>query len=378
MSSPSAALVTPFPGGMPLLGIEREVYELASGLVSRHWDVEVITTEALWKGHLPAYASTSTVPGTGITRLRGHLASHLQGIQASGAPCIVPALRNTVLEHDVAIYFNAGWPVTLSLAGLPHRGQPSLYRTYWHPAFGRHHLLNRAREYSALIPLRRCQTLLVPTIAEIDLLSRRMPPQVKLILVEAGTTVPPMPSPAARIDLRRQYSISEEALVLIQIGQISSFKGTQAAIAAARLLSDSGEDVTLLLVGRECEEPSLSRLVKSAVQRGLVRALGPIDDEEKSSLLHLSDVLVMVSHYEAYGFVAIEALAHGVVPVIYEDFPAAATLLQRGAVGVPRLGGVKALADAIRRAKRSEIGESQRSWDEYVVEVDHELRSLLG
>jgi hypothetical protein len=93
--------------------------------------------------------------------------------------------------------------------------------------------------------------------------------------------------------------------------------------------------------------------------------VGEVDDGRKFDLLACADALLLVSKYEAFGFVALEALASEIAVLLYEDLPAASTLARHGATPVPR-GSTKTLAEALIRATSGPgPGRPLRTWDEY-------------
>jgi N-acetyl-alpha-D-glucosaminyl L-malate synthase BshA len=70
----------------------------------------------------------------------------------------------------------------------------------------------------------------------------------------------------------------------------------------------------LLLVGEGPELPAVRNRVEELGLAGAVDFLGHVD--ELQNVLPLADVLLLPSHHESFGLVALEAMACGVVPVV--------------------------------------------------------------
>ena len=159
------------------------------------------------------------------------------------------------------------------------------------------------------------------------------------------TPVPPGVDPAPL-----SAGSTKGALALLCVANLVPRKGHDLLLGALARLEDL--DWTLTCAGSQARDPDWNeRLRRLCGETGLedrVTFLGEIDDSALEALYHGADLFVLASHYEGYGMVFPEAVAHG-VPVlatwtggIPEAAPAEASIL------VPP-GDETALTEALRR-----------------------------
>lgn len=120
-------------------------------------------------------------------------------------------------------------------------------------------------------------------------------------------------------EIRKRYSIPENAVVYIFIGRITKDKGINELFAAFKSLLFEHKDVYLLLVGNleisKSVDPDLFAWSQEASQ---VIYCGFTNEVEK--YLAASDVYLLPSYREGFGSAVVEAEAMG-VPVIVSDIP---------------------------------------------------------
>ncbi|MDJ0971473.1 MAG: glycosyltransferase family 4 protein [Kiloniellales bacterium] len=142
----------------------------------------------------------------------------------------------------------------------------------------------------------------------------------------------------------------DDTLALLCVANLVPRKGHDLLLGALAQLKHL--DWRLTCAGSLAREPAwterLRRLCGEAGLDDRVTFLGEIDDSELEDLYHGADLFVLASHYEGYGMVFPEAVAHG-IPVlatrtggIPEAAPAEASIL------VPP-GDEAALTEALRR-----------------------------
>ena len=90
----------------------------------------------------------------------------------------------------------------------------------------------------------------------------------------------------------------------------------------------------------------------SAKRRERIIDLGTVSDQEKINLLHLAEVLVLPSRFEAFGIVFLEAWACG-TPVIGAATGAIPSVVGEGGLTFP-YGDATALAEKLRTMLRNE------------------------
>ena len=127
------------------------------------------------------------------------------------------------------------------------------------------------------------------------------------------------------LDTRRQarqsLGLRDEA-TLLYVGRIQPLKGLELAVRAVEELSGAIErDVVLLVVGGASGasgDAELTRLKDLSRELGIeerVRFLGPRPHASLPDLYGASDIVVVCSHTESFGFAALEAHACG-IPVV--------------------------------------------------------------
>ncbi|WP_110686980.1 glycosyltransferase family 4 protein [Salinicola aestuarinus] len=101
-----------------------------------------------------------------------------------------------------------------------------------------------------------------------------------------------------------------------------------------------------------------------------IRLLGPVPSDALSAYYHDADLFVLPSHYEGYGMVITEALAHGLPVVTTTGGALAHTLPASAGLKVPP-GDVPALRDALKRML--EDAESYRGFCQGAKDVRESL-----
>ena len=109
---------------------------------------------------------------------------------------------------------------------------------------------------------------------------------------------------------------SGPALHILTVGTLTPRKGHDVLLTALGKLLH--HDWTLTLAGGARDKPT-AELVETLIQdkglSGRVTLLGEVDAEALAALYDRADLFALASHYEGYGMVFAEALAHG-LPVI--------------------------------------------------------------
>ncbi len=169
------------------------------------------------------------------------------------------------------------------------------------------------------------------------------------LVVHNGVPIRPLPDGAVRTEVRRELGVPESAPLAIWVGSLDERKDPFAAARAAERAS-----LTLLLVG---DGPLRSQLEREAPT--LVRVLGQRDDVPR--LLGAADVFVLTSRREGLAFSLLEAMAHGLAPVVAD---AAENVEAVGDAGLV-FDDESALVAALRRLvespdERAGLGERAR------------------
>ena len=171
------------------------------------------------------------------------------------------------------------------------------------------------------------------------------------------------PDLQARIRIRRELGIPQEALVVGMIASWQPVKNHQGFMAAAAMLAKQRPDVHFVCAGRRVafDNPEAAAVVPDAI-RAQVHLLG--ERRDIAALNAAFDVAVNASHAEAFPNVVGEAMACG-VPMVVTDVGDSAWILDGNGEVVPP-GDAGALAQALAHllklcpAERQALGQRGR------------------
>jgi D-inositol-3-phosphate glycosyltransferase len=210
------------------------------------------------------------------------------------------------------------------------------------------------------------------------------------------------------VDLSRFYPISSDEAkeyigippcesVLLFVGRIEPLKGIDVLIKAIAILKQHGLQVCLTVIGGGIDgDPvtangEMARLHALREQHGLtdmITFLGSRDQDKLPYYYSAADAVVVPSHYESFGMVALEAMACG-TPVVASQVGGLAYLIQDGVTGytVPVDDPdelARRLKDLIcddelrqRMAIQAATFAGQYSWDKVATRIVDEYQSLL-
>lgn len=119
---------------------------------------------------------------------------------------------------------------------------------------------------------------------------------------------------------RHKLNIAPSERLLLFVGRIDAVKGLETLFAALKLIKDQRypEKIRLNIIGGEkgpdgeFTNPEINRLIAVAEQMGindLVHFLGSKKQSELPSYYSAADIVILPSHYESFGLVALEAMA---------------------------------------------------------------------
>jgi len=164
----------------------------------------------------------------------------------------------------------------------------------------------------------------------------------KMVVIPPGVDVChfyPIPSDEAK----EYVGLKPEDRMVLFVGRIERLKGVDTLIEAMACLQskEAGKPVHLAIIGgdpgasREDMTVEMSRLQKLCDDLGLDKSvvfLGKRDQDKLPYYYSAAEVLVMPSHYESFGMVALEAMACG-TPVIASEVGGLAYLVRDGETG---------------------------------------------
>jgi D-inositol-3-phosphate glycosyltransferase len=153
-----------------------------------------------------------------------------------------------------------------------------------------------------------------------------------------------------------------DSRILLFVGRIEPLKGVDTLIQAIARLGKNGDlfrhNLCMSIIGgepdanREAMTEEMARLQKLSTEYGLdkfVTFLGRRSQDTLPYYYSAADAVIMPSHYESFGMVALEAMACG-TPVVASQVGGLAFLVQDGETGyhIP-VGDVDALSDRLAR-----------------------------
>lgn len=193
-------------------------------------------------------------------------------------------------------------------------------------------------------------------------------PKKKQAIIGWGATPPDSVAPvdASPVDASIEVHSGEvhsgdDAITVLCVGRLGQHKGQMWLLDVYKEAATKFQkQVRLVLVGRdEGDEANITRAVKELGLEGQVILTGELSDGELNRWYAQSDIFVLFSHYEAFGLVFFEAMAHG-LPLLTHDVGANRELLVRGAEVVPtfdRAAAVEGLVRLVNDDKyREELG----------------------
>jgi D-inositol-3-phosphate glycosyltransferase len=171
------------------------------------------------------------------------------------------------------------------------------------------------------------------------------------------------------IDEAKEFiGVSSKENLLLFVGRIQPLKGIDTLIQAIALLKEEGvlreHPVSLMVIGGDPEVGSeemaaemarLKELCQSLGMGDLVTFLGKRDQDTLQYYYSAAEIVVVPSHYESFGLVALEAMACG-TPVVASETGGLIFLVRDGETGfhVPA-GDAKALADRLKTLIQDEV-----------------------
>ncbi|MBD3948869.1 glycosyltransferase [Tuanshanicoccus lijuaniae] len=122
---------------------------------------------------------------------------------------------------------------------------------------------------------------------------------------------------AMRQQLREQYQISDETVVIGQVGRLEKVKNTDFTLALARYLKEQQLPAKIFLVGDGALAASIQATIEQEQLQSVILLLGRVSPIE--TVLPLFNVLMLPSFAEGLPTIAVEAQALG-IPIVTSDY----------------------------------------------------------
>jgi D-inositol-3-phosphate glycosyltransferase len=207
--------------------------------------------------------------------------------------------------------------------------------------------------------------------------------------------------PIAKDEARENIEVANDKQLILFVGRIEPLKGIDVLLKAIAQLRLDGviqaKDVQLAVIGGDADIPQeemsaeMARLHEMREELGLDNFVTFLGKREQSTLPYYysaADIVVVPSHYESFGMVALEAMACG-VPVVASQVGGLAYLIQDGETGFhvqgqnPALLAEKLALLLQNPALRAALGANaaavakEYDWARIAEQIEIEYRNLL-
>jgi glycosyltransferase involved in cell wall biosynthesis len=196
------------------------------------------------------------------------------------------------------------------------------------------HRLRRSRWAAGWLVRRRLRTAIEAAAGTICItreerhdLAAVLPPSLhpRLVVVPNGVPLAAPAYPERRDRVRRSLGLGEGEVAVLFAAQLEQRKDPLGAASAAEAARAGGAPVVLLLAGAGPLEGEVRARASAAV-----RPLGHRDD--LADLYAAADLFLLPSHREGMSFALLEAMAHGLAPVVADGAGNVETVGEAGAV----------------------------------------------
>jgi len=234
------------------------------------------------------------------------------------------AVRRLAREADV-VHVHGDMAAMLVAPSL--RGRPLVITTHGL------HRLRRSTGVAGRIVRRRLRAAVAASAVTICIarderedLAAALPSSLhgRLVVIPNGVAVAAV-DPERRRSARESLGLAEDEVAALFVGQLEERKDPLGAIAAVEAARERGAELVLIVAGGG----PLEREVK-AHEGPAVRALGHRDDLE--NFYSAADLFLLPSHREGMSFALLEAMAHGLAPVVADGTGNAETVGDAGVV----------------------------------------------
>ncbi len=147
--------------------------------------------------------------------------------------------------------------------------------------------------------------------------------------------------------LRRKFGIPEKDKVILYVGRVSKDKGVYDLIESIKTLMEEDPDIRLLIVGTGELQKAYRTVYPNYIR---INFTGFLQSEDLSSMYRLADIGVVTSHYEEFGYVALEMAAAGLPSVVSDAGGLPATTKDFDDIYMYKSDDIDSLTQTLNRA----------------------------
>jgi glycosyltransferase involved in cell wall biosynthesis len=188
-------------------------------------------------------------------------------------------------------------------------------------------------------------------------------PRGRVHVLHNGLDLRPYENPRPRAEVRAELGLSEDDLVVLNVGELTTRKNAALLVSVVPDLAREFPGMRVLLVGEGDQRQALQQQIEALGVGDHVRLLGFRRDV--ADLLNAGDVLAHTAHVEGFGFAVAEAMACG-LPTVVTNASSLPEVIEEGVTGFAFADDdADGLREALRRylvdpALRREHGEAGR------------------
>jgi len=336
-------------------GIETHVDEVSRRMLGRGLDVSVLTTETE-----PSLVGDETRHGVPVRRYRSYPRNRDYYVSLPLTRALTRSSFDLVHIQGVHTFV-----APLALAQARRQRMPTILTFHTGGHSSRLRNLGRRLQWGTLAPLlRQVDSLVAVCDYELDYFAEalRLPRSRFAVIRNGSEPLPVAPAPSC--------TLSGDPLVL-SVGRLERYKGHHRVIQSIPHLVRRAPGVHVAIVGSGPFEAELRALVRAlrVDERVSFVSFGPAQRPELGALVARSDVVTLLSEYEAHPVAVMEAVALG-TPVVVADTSGLSELSRIDLVHpVPLDAPPREVAAALLQARgvaRAPDRSALPSWDDCV------------
>ncbi len=303
-------------------GVESHVLELSKQLKKKGHEVLVVTTK------LEGTKERSVVEGVPVKRV--------EPLTIKFSTPIIPDLSKSLMKEDFDILHSHSPPPIMSFFGLRSAKKKDVpfVLTY-------HCDLEIPHIFGPFIVSLYKRTMGTYTVSQADkiITTTNTYGATSRVVWQEDADIIPNAVDTDRFNpnndggwVREKLNLDEDEKLVMYVGRIVYHKGLEYFVRSAKHL---GPDVKHLLVGTGDFRPELERIIEEEDIEDKVLFAGRVPNKDLPDYYAAADVCVLpsVSRLEAFGIVALEAMASG-TPVIVSDIPGVREVIVEGKHGL--------------------------------------------